>query len=306
MPPTFRRPRFPGSSCLVRMQTASIRPPLACLCYLLGASIVLVATSSLWAQNTLPNPAPATPAANAVPRFRKLAPGVEKTIPADRSAAEQLSLHDLDELLAVDPTYAERPGSEGKGPAKGVRVAHDNWALEFTFKPLRFIRVDVPNTQGLLTSKLVWYLDYHVRNPGTTPVRFIPVFWLQSGDNGQMYPDKLIAVAVPAIERREDPNRRLLNTTQIEGEIAPGQEVWGFVTWDDIDPAIDRFSILVQGLSGAYQWTQKPGAAAPAQRDIKLKTLQLNFWRPGDSFYEHESEIRYGAPGDVDYRWIYR
>jgi hypothetical protein len=295
------------------MQTVHAFPSFGRLRYLLATAIVLLGAGGLWAQNTLPSPAATTPGAKPAPRFRKLAPGVEKTIPADRGAAEQLSLHNLDELLAVDPAFGERPGTEGKGPALNVRVAHDNWALDFTFKPLRYIRVDVPNNQGLLTSKLIWYLVYHVRNPAAAdaaakPVRFIPVFWLQSGDTGQLYPDKLVSVAIPAIERREDPNRHLLDTTQIEGDIAPGQEVWGVVTWDDIDPATDRFSILVQGLSGAYQWIQKPGAAAaaPGQREIKLKTLQLNFWRPGDSFYEHESEIRYGAPGDVDYRWIYR
>lgn len=273
-----------------------------------AALILVLASSSAWAQNTLPGPA----ASPATPRYRKLAPGVEKTIPADRSAAEALSVHDLAELLAVDPKYGERADDPTSGPAKNVRIAHDNWALEFTFKPLRFIRVDVPNERGLLTSKLVWYMVYHVRNPEaaeaagqevpTKPVHFIPVFWLQSGENGQLYPDRLIPVAIPAIQRREDPNRRLLNTVQIEGEIAPGQEAWGVVTWDNVDPAIDRFSILVQGLSGAYQWQ----GVAEAKRIIKLKTLQLNFWRPGDAFYEQESEIRYGAPGDVDYRWIYR
>jgi hypothetical protein len=299
---------------------------------ILPAALVLVLFGALdlAAQATLPAAAQAKPAP--APRYRRLAPGVEKTIPADRAPSEQLSVHNLNELLTLDPTYGERPGTEGQSPAKNVRVAHDNWALDFTFKPLRFMRVDVPNGHGRLASRLVWYLVYHVRNPATgaaaqqavepaaganaadangpaKPVRFIPVFWLQSGESGQLYPDKLIPVAVPYIQRREDPNRRLLNTAEIEGEIAPGQEVWGVVTWDDIDPAIDRFSILVQGLSGAYQWTDSATAAqaggAP-QRQIKLKTLQLNFWRPGDAFYEHESEIRFGAPGDVDYRWVYR
>ncbi|HEX4149629.1 MAG TPA: hypothetical protein VHY20_11605 [Pirellulales bacterium] len=275
---------------------------------LFAPAVVLLTATTTLAQNAPPAPARATPAAT-TPRFRKLAPGVEKTIPAERAAAEELSVHALNELLTIDPNYGERPGTEGQSPAKNVRVPHDNWALEFTFKPLRFMRVDVPGSQGKLVSKLIWYLVYHVRNSAkgeaAKSVRFIPVFWLQSGETGQLYPDKQIAVAIPPIERREDPNRRLLSSTAIEGEIAPGKEAWGVVMWDDIDPAIDRFSILVQGLSGAYQWKNRGPANAP-QRDIKLKTLQLNFWRPGDAFYEHESEIRYGAPGDVDYRWVYR
>jgi hypothetical protein len=267
---------------------------------------MLLATSVAWGQ------APAAPAAAPAPKgpYRKLAPGVEQKIPADIAPADDLSRHDLHELLALDPTYGERPGTEGKSPAKGVRIEHaSNWGLEFTFKPLRFIRASVPDRTGSVTSKLVWYLVYHVKNVGQAPVRFIPVFWL-TAEGTRVHPDKLIPSAIPLIQRREDPNRRLLNSIEIEGEIAPEQEVWGVVTWDDIDPATDRFSIFVQGLSGAYRWEEAgpPAAGAPAGsgRKILLKTLQLNFWRPGDAFYEHESEIRYGAPGDVDYQWIYR
>ena len=50
--------------------------------------------------------------------------------------------------------------------------------------------------------------------------------------------------------------------------------------------------------------------------DDLRKTLQLNFWRPGDSLAENEREIRYGAAlGAADaygtnegvaYRWVYR
>jgi len=59
-------------------------------------------------------------------------------------------------------------------------------------------------------------------------------------------------------------------------------------------------------------------------RDILSKTLQLNFWRPGDTVNEVEDEVRYGVPYDataqrqseilrafglqerVDYLWVYR
>ena len=121
----------------------------------------------------------------------------------------------------------------------------------------------------------------------------------------------MIPVATAYIQRREDPNRKLLDTIQIEGDIAPGKEVWGVATWADMDPSMDRFSIFVRGLSNAYQWIDQPGAFKPGDppgsgRKLIPKTLQLNFWRPGDDRFEHEAEIRYGIPGDVDYRWIYR
>ncbi len=36
------------------------------------------------------------------------------------------------------------------------------------------------------------------------------------------------------------------------------------------------------------------------------KTLKINFWRPGDEYMEHEMELKYGVPGEVDYQWVYR
>jgi hypothetical protein len=49
---------------------------------------------------------------------------------------------------------------------------------------------------------------------------------------------------------------------------------------------------------------------------FERKTLQLNFWRPGDEYLQDEREIRFGVArgkGDlydvsegVAYRWVYR
>ena len=45
-----------------------------------------------------------------------------------------------------------------------VKFRRDIWCLEFSFKPLRMIEVDVP-TLGR-HANLVWYLVYRVRNTG--------------------------------------------------------------------------------------------------------------------------------------------
>jgi hypothetical protein len=105
--------------------------------------------------------------------------------------------------------------------------------------------------------------------------------------------------------------------------------IWGYVTWTDIDPRIDFFSIYVQGLTNSYQFEDEQGALGPGDpplegRTFSSKTLQLNFWRPGDSVFLHEGELRYGVPIDVDaarqaeileqyglkqrldYLWVYR
>jgi hypothetical protein len=107
------------------------------------------------------------------------------------------------------------------------------------------------------------------------------------------------------IRQREDPQRRLLNTVEISDvEIPPAAEgedasVWGVALWRDIDPATDRFAIYIKGLTNAYRIkTDEEGNWQGYSR----KTLQLNFWRPGDEFFEHESEIRFGSPPQGDAR----
>ena len=240
-------------------------------------------------------------------RFRRLAPGVERTIDPESVIEETFSLHDLPDILSQDPTFGERAFSLNR--AKSRRFEYDVWALEFTFKPVRFIEVDVPNLEtGRFDRKRIWYVVYHVKNVSDQPVRFVPIFHLYSWDTEKYYPDLLIPVAERPIELREDPNRRLLNSVEISAEEIPpaveGQDndVWGVVAWRDIDPRTDRFSIFVQGLTNAYRWDDKPDGG----RRIFRKTLQLNFWRPGDDIDEHEQEIRYGIPGEVDYRWVYK
>ncbi len=257
-------------------------------------------------RDTLPPPVSA-----ATGPVRKLAPGIVTEIPADARPAEKVSRHDIVEILASDPTYGIPPNSPAPSRAKGVRFEHNVQSLAFGFKPLRMIRADVPNDAGRLQAKLVWYLVFHVKNPGDKPMRFSPVFTLEDLDSHILYPDELLPVVIPAIQKREDPNRPLLNDVAIAGELAPGEDRWGIVTWVNLPSTLKKFSIYIQGLSTAYQWEDPEGAYQPGQppgsgRKITQKTLQLNFWRPADPFHQHESEIRFGIPGDVDYRWVYR
>jgi hypothetical protein len=112
---------------------------------------------------------------------------------------------------------------------------------------------------------------------------------------------------------REDRNRQFLTTVEMCGrDIAPGETLWGVVTWEYVDPEIHRFSIYVKGLTNAYRWRDDPasykrGDVPGTGRRLYQKTLKLNFWRPADAYFEHEEEIRYGVPGerDRDYEWAY-
>lgn len=273
------------------------RPGRGSLAYTALALLALAALpvrAHAAAPSDLPEPAPL----GGVPGpYRTLAPGVTRTIPIEKHENETFSRHDIPELLAVDPAFAW---------AKDVRFGHDIWNLEFTFKPIRFVRVEVPGADGKLEEKLVWYMVYRVRNPGDKPVDFIPYFVLQSRDGKRFYPDRVIPAAVPLIQRREDSRRALTDSANVAGPIPPsvaGEDdgTWGVVTWTDIDPRTDFFSVYVNGLTNAYRWEDTPQG-----RKFARKTLQMNFWRPGDEFDQHEKEIRLGAPGEVDYRWVYR
>ncbi len=290
---------------------------------------------------------------------RTFAPGVLTAIPLDLRADETSSKHDLVEL-AVDPklewspeflpatrTLAER--------AKGIWFQRPIWQLEFEFKPLRMIYVDVPQPSGSVRRELIWYLVYRVRNPGTQlspepvedglyeakltkggPIRFLPHFVLQGHDTGaddrklyRAYLDRVIPAAIEPIRRREVPDQELLDSVAISQKpLAPATGpddasawVWGVATWEGIDPETDFFSVFVQGLTNAYRWVEDPAGVAadgaPGEgRRFFRKTLQLNFWRPGDQFLEHESEVRFGPPAGkaslygveegVAYEWVYR
>jgi len=77
--------------------------------------------------------------------------------------------------------------------------------------------------------------------------------------------------------------------------------VWGVVTWAHIDPRVDYFVVHVQGLTNAYKFVDPAGAfkagdAPGTGRKLLKKTLQLNFWRPGDTVDLKEEEVHFGLP----------
>ena len=295
-----------------------------------------------------PVPASKTP-------YRKLAPGVMISIDPMRVLEESVSRHNVVELLAVDPKFDW---------AKDVPFRRDIWALEFQFKPVRMIWIDIPQPSGYMQRKLIWYVVYSVTNTGNVmhpvesedlpyetadkrqlakvemvdePVRFAPEFLLEAQVRrpdksilNKVYQDRVIPVAMGPIRLREDPHRRFLTTVEMFRELKVGETRWGIATWEDIDPKTFKFSIYVIGLTNAYRWTDqdgeyKKGDSLGKGRKLYRNTLKLNFWRPGDQYYEHDEEIRYGVPQDLlpkdrtgqpklpdglhggtDYEWVYR
>jgi len=109
--------------------------------------------------------------------YRPLAPGVIITIPPENEKAEERSRHDLIRLLDKSPDFGER--RDPKNPdrvvqdnlAKQVRLSHDIWCLEFNFKCMRMIEVDVPRAGEKFDRKVIWYLPYYVRWLGDEPTK---------------------------------------------------------------------------------------------------------------------------------------
>lgn len=293
---------------------------------------------------------------------RALAPGVLTVIPPSLEEEEMYSgpipLVEITEGMSeLEWTPHFMPKSETiLSKARTTILRRNVWGLEFAFKPLRMIQVDVPQPTGRLERKLIWYLVFRIRNTGRhlSPEaqtdkyghtlygpsavdftrHFFPHFVLRSYEFDKEYLDRVIPTAIPLIQQREDPNTPLYSTVEISKVNIPvdggpdDRGVWGVATWEDVDPRIDFFSVYIQGLTNAYKFADPPGTYKKGDppgtgRVFVTKTLQLNFWRPGDIVNPTEDEVRFGLPSVaaeerpqylnlyeqetwVDHRWVYR
>lgn len=135
-----------------------------------------------------------------------------------------------------------------------------------------------------------------------------------------------MTAAIPAIAQRERVGKPLLDSFQVaRREILPSlgdedKSVWGVATWTDIDPRTDFFLVQVKGLTNAY----RVKVGTDGKKTFERKTLQIHFWRPGDTIAQAEDRIRLGVPAFIDsqaqahilqqfgleerldYQWIYR
>jgi hypothetical protein len=296
-----------------------------------------------WALLAVFSARPAAVAQQAAPPANpQFAPGIVTVIPPMVDRTDAVSVHDMAEIRA-NPALKWQPFSTTASRtlyemAAGAPFVLDVWCLELAFKPLRMIEVDVPQPNGRMQRKLVWYMVYRVRNTGagltaevkpdgsfvtaeegTEPIRFLPQLVLASQDRtaageplGKAYLDRVIPAAIEPIRLREFSSGRLLNSVEVAKQqlrVEAGRTqrgVWGVAMWEDVDPELDFFSIYVGGLTNAYRWEDPDGAYqlgdAPGKgRLFARKKLQLNFWRPGDAIEQDEREVRYGAaPGKAD------
>ncbi len=281
-------------------------------------------------------------AADAPKGYRKLGPGVETTIAADPNAQDTVTTHDVVEIQAAgkkldwDARNAivqrnpQGPYQRHSLPPRrlvlGVHVqaaanhqrryAAGRWQNE---QPAHLVH-------GLSVKNLGQHLEAEpagdknkslaANQPMTDDIFFRPQFVLESPQFKKAYLDRVLPLAVEAIQKREDGKRNLLDTVQMGQQPIPlsttddDHSVWGVVTWEYIDPRIDFFNIYVKGLSNAYRFADPPGAYKlgdarhrPHGRPKDAEAEFLASWRRTRAG-KGRNLLR--NPGQVDHEWVFR
>ncbi len=210
--------------------------------------------------------------------------------------------------------------------AKQVRFRREIYCMEFAFKPMRQLEAELPQADGTLKRKVVWYMVFRVRYQGldllptaearqlggvaysklypkiagvTRQSRYcFPMLALRSERYDKEYLDRVLPTLTETIAAREKIYVKLHNTVEITSVPIPyttdenAEGVWGVATWEDVDPRIDFFSVYVTGLTNAVH--------READGQISRKALQLNFFRPGDTIDMLADTIRFGIPAFKD------
>lgn len=210
--------------------------------------------------------------------------------------------------------------------AKDVILRREIYCLEFSFKPLRHIYIDIPRPDGKMQRKLVWYLVYRVRyrggelRPAADKVagvdiykriesihydsrHFFPMMVFNDHISGLRSVDQILPTALEKIKVREQIQAPLYNSVDItrikipHGTDEAASGVWGVATWADLDPQLDFVSVEVSGLTNAFV---QEGEGSDAK--VERKALQLHFFRPGDAINQTDDTIRFGIPAYQDER----
>lgn len=208
--------------------------------------------------------------------------------------------------LAVPHGKTQTPGNFNEHWVRqqsNVQDKGDIWVLDFGFWEPRLITVDIPGRGR----KLLWYMKYEiVNNTGQahTPTLDFEVVTL---DKPGVYQDEVLPKVQEAIQKIEDPTGFLdiKNTVTIRRPLSPSKKdaqphrVTGVAIWDDTTKEqslrdTTRFSIFVSGLSNGW--------SVDDNNKVRRKTLQLNFRRLGDRFYQDAREIQFVPPAE----WVYR
>jgi hypothetical protein len=208
--------------------------------------------------------------------------------------------------LLVPCAGAQTPGGFNEHEVKqqsNVQDKGDIWVLDFRFKDPRLVTVDIPGRGR----KIFWYMWYQVTN--NTGQAHTPTldFELVTLDKPGVYQDEVLPKVQEAIQKIEEPTGFLdiKNTVTIRRPLSPSKKdalphsVTGVAIWDDTTKEQNlrdttRFSIFVSGLSNGW--------SVDDNNKVRRKTLQLNFRRLGDRYYQDSRKIQFVPPAE----WVYR
>lgn len=178
------------------------------------------------------------------------------------------------------------------------------WVLDFRFRSPRLITVDIPGRGR----KICWYMWYQVWNRTNEPHTIHPRFELVTLDKPGVYVDEVLPTVMEAIRKVEDPvgHQNIKNSVTIGKEPIPPSKpdavpkaVTGIAIWTDVNPDATQFSVFVTGLSNGWSLAEIP---PDNKQVVRRKTLQLNFRKLGDRYFQHSGEIRFQPPE----QWMYR
>ena len=96
---------------------------------------------------------------------------METTIPAKPDVEDTVTRHDIVEIQSAGKKLVWKPETESASQTLGaltkdIPFRREVWYLEFTFKPLRMIDVDMPRPDGRMDRRQIWYMVYRVKNLG--------------------------------------------------------------------------------------------------------------------------------------------
>jgi hypothetical protein len=258
---------------------------------------------------------------------RKLAPGVLNEIKSSLNVRDSYSYPMVLPGVNAEQYELETDSADQTlyGMSKRVILFRDVYQYDFAFTGLRQIRY---------AGKNYWYMISRYRDLGETlsyeevkkspalnqishelkkgePLEdterfFLPRFslegWVFNPAKKQYekvaYRDSFNPAVVRAIRAQEDPRMPLLDGIQLSKVEIPKVDadsdvgVWGVAIWEDVNPNVDYVSVMVSGLTNAYRIKRSDDGAI----SFKRKTLQLNFWRPGDDFEEDKDRVDFGIP----------
>ncbi len=289
---------------------------------------VLIIASGLPSFGQLPDNDAGLDSASNSTKPRKLAPGVLTVVPATFDAQDTaLGPYELDLVKKFPELAWEAPNFPDSKPhfasseetlvqlSKGITFRPKRvWSLEFAFKPVRSIALEIPDQQGELQKRIAYYMVYAIRDPGKAvrsvasensseikmvdlapeAIRTLLRFQIVSKERNFMQDSTIEPIAKALIESKERIGQPLLDPVEMSQVRIPtdGTPVWGVAIWMDVDPKADFFAVDVRGLTSAYQIREEDGNETSYDR----KTLRIYHWRAGDDLAQEKHRIRLGIP----------